>query len=270
MRSFLALFFSASTLAAIACGGRVDGIVGDGGGACPSPAVVENGGACDAGGRSCPATETGCDGNPIDCTCSGGSWACPEPPPCIGPQPVCPTQATPGTACPVSQQGCVVSTSVDYCGVFEELSCTCELTGSSLAWDCDEPPPPPDCNDAGACPSPSAVEEGFACDVSSGTSCVTDDPIVDCDGDVTGYISCECSGGSWACPFPPVMNCQDAGGPCPKPNDVVQDTACSSDGQQCPGNPQVCGGQVLYDAFECEQGLWQDVAVTDCDIDAGQ
>jgi hypothetical protein len=186
----------------------VDGVGGDGGVACPSPAAVESGGACNGNGLTCPWTATGCDGNPLDCTCAGGSWVCQEPPPCIAPQPVC--------------------------------------------------------------PAPSAVQEGFTCDVSSGTSCVTDDPIVDCEGDVTGYLSCVCTGGTWACPFPPVQTCEDAGGPCPKPNDIVQDTACSSDGQQCPGNPQVCGGQVLYDAFECEQGLWQDVAVTDCDVDAGQ
>jgi hypothetical protein len=263
MRSFLALFFSASVVAAFACGGRVDGIAGDGGGSCPQPVAIQDGFSCSENGQSCPSAEPGCDG-PLYCSCSGGSWSCVAPP-CVPPPPVCPTTVQAGSACLTSQRGCVASASVTDCaGMPIMLSCDCEQDG----WVCEGTVP--GCADAQACPSPSAVQEGFACDLVSGTSCVTDDPIVDCDGDVTGYISCACSGGTWACPFTPVMNCQDAGGPCPKPNDVVQDTACSSDGQQCPGNPQVCGGQVLYDAFECEQGLWQDVAVTDCDIDAGQ
>jgi hypothetical protein len=31
----------------------------------------------------------------------------------------------------------------------------------------------------------------------------------------------------------------------------------------------VCDGQVDYDAFQCQGGFWNDVAVTVCAVDAG-
>jgi hypothetical protein len=256
-RLLRSLVLAVPVLAALACGGRVDGV---GGGACPVPASIQNGVACYASGQSCPSAESGCLGNPVECSCSGGAWSCVLPP-CV-PPPVCPTTTTAGSACPASEQGCVASATIEACGVTTTVSCDCQQG----AWVCEGTGK--DCPDAQACPSPSSVQEGDACDV-SGMSCASDDPIVDCNGDITGYYSCNCAGGSWQCPFPPVMSC-DAGGPCPQPTDVVMDTACPTDGQQCPGNPQNCGGQVLYDAFQCEQGLWQDVAVTYCDLDAGQ
>jgi len=261
MRIFLrSLVLAVPVVAALACGGRVDGIHGDA--ICPTPASIQAGGACYSNGQSCPSAEPGC-GGPLECECSNGEWSCLAPP-CPPPPPVCPTNVTVGSSCTASQQGCTASAFVAGCnGTTDTVSCTCEQGD----WVCEGTLP--GCADAQACPSPSAVQEGFSCDVASGTSCQTDEPIVDCDGNTTGYLSCVCSGGTWACPFPPVQSC-DAGGPCPKPVDVVMDTACPTDGQQCPGNPQECGGQVLYDAFQCEQGLWEDVAVTVCDLDAGQ
>jgi hypothetical protein len=100
-------------------------------------------------------------------------------------------------------------------------------------------------------------------------SCRSNVEIVDCAGQFQGYVSCDCEGGSWLCFDPGPPSCIDATTGCPPPGDVQQGVSCSSEGQQCPGRPTECGGQILYDAFQCTGGTWDDIATTICDVDAG-
>ncbi len=45
---------------------------------------------------------------------------------------------------------------------------------------------------------------------------------------------------------------------------------CSNqEGQVCPGNPQNCGGEIYYDALECE-GSWVPIATTTCALYEGE
>ena len=63
--------------------------------------------------------------------------------------------------------------------------------------------------------------------------------------------------------------CPPAAGGCPDPQSVEQGVSCYSPGLQCPGNPNYCDGALFYDAFECDGGLWNDIAVTGCPQDGG-
>jgi hypothetical protein len=63
--------------------------------------------------------------------------------------------------------------------------------------------------------------------------------------------------------------CPDASTGCPDPSSIAQGAACFTEGQQCPGKPTDCGGQILYDAFQCTAGQWDDIATTICDLDGG-
>jgi hypothetical protein len=142
--------------------------------------------------------------------------------------------------------------------------CSCQSDGQGAAiWACtqgfepecpDAQPPPP------GCPDPSVVGEGGSCDVSSQLTCATDVPLYDCSGNYIGNESCQCFG-AWNCETP--IECADAS-TCPAPQDVEQGVGCFSPGTQCPGNPTNCDGAIFYDAFECDNGEWNDVATTGC------
>jgi hypothetical protein len=141
--------------------------------------------------------------------------------------------------------------------------------GGSGSWECSFPEYP-ECLDAQPyCPAANDIQPGGTCDIDPSLSCGSDIPIYDCDGQVTGYVSCFCYAGGWSCPMPPLPECPDASGTCPAPKSIAQGVPCSAEGEQCPGNPQECGGQMLYDAFQCTAGQWDDVATTFCDLDAG-
>jgi hypothetical protein len=229
----------APLLAALACGGIVEPDPGGGGGSssggsssgssggsgsggssgsssggvtCPDPQSVQPGASCSAAGSTCPSDIAfacaggpggggGGPGGPIQCTCTDGSWFCPEP------------------ECPVG------------------------------------------------CPDPSEVVPGGSCGLPSSLSCASNTPIVTCDGTPVGNLQCQCFSGQWECPEPG-PDCQPDGGPgtCPPPQQVQDGVTCNAaPGETCPGNPQVCDGQVDYDAFECQSGVWTDVATTVCE-----
>ena len=63
-------------------------------------------------------------------------------------------------------------------------------------------------------------------------------------------------------PCPPPMACPD-------PYSIYEFTYCNTYGVTCPGNPQTCGSQIYYDAFQCSNNGWESVATTYCGIDDG-
>lgn len=250
-------------LAALACGGRTDGIPGTNG--CPAPSAVVDGASCSTSGLVCPTTGATCDGAQATCTCSGGRFGCGDfPVTCTN---ACPVSATPGSSCdPATQGGCTFAVTVPLCGGGSyTASCSCQPQGASGAgtWDCGAAPEP-DCPDAQpGCPPPSTIQLGGTCSVGANVSCQSAIPVYGCSGQVEGYVSCFCDAGGWNCAEPGAPDCA-----CPDPSGVQQGLSCTVEGQQCPGRPSVCGGQVLYDAFQCTNGTWDDIATTICDVDA--
>jgi hypothetical protein len=174
-------------------------------------------------------------------------------------------EAQPGSACDLATQGpCTVPYTYTGCnGIALTASCSCQSDGQgSGVWACNASPEP-DCPDAQppACPDPSSVVQGNGCDVSPQLSCDSETPAYDCNGNVVGDESCQCFGGSWSC----ITSEPDCPPPtCPDPQTVEQGVSCASSGSQCPGNPTECDGAIFYDAFECVDGAWNDVAVTGC------
>lgn len=100
-------------------------------------------------------------------------------------------------------------------------------------------------------------------------NCPSATPYYDCNGNVAGDLSCTCSGGEWYCPEPPMVCSVDASAGCPTPASLQAGAPCNAEGDTCPGNPTQCDGQTDYDAFQCTNGVWVDVAHTVCDVDAG-
>jgi len=122
-----------------------------------------------------------------------------------------------------------------------------------------------------SCPAPSDTQAFFgasSCDLPDTTQCPVEFPGTPCaDGQPsTEEGDCACDQGHWMCET--VAYCP-APTTCPAPGAVQQGVQCASPGQQCPGNPQPCDGAVFYDAFQCEGGSWNDVAVTECEEEGG-
>jgi len=251
-------------LAALACGGRV-GLVG-GGGTCPSPSAVASGAACTSAGQTCTGSVSYC-GTPdsVDCTCTDGAWACPVATgtPCVV---ACPpsNSVQPGSSCSLPAQGvCTVELTSTGCdGLTYQSFCSCQGSEGSGVWECPQPLGP-ECADAQppGCPDPSTVVNGNGCNVPPQVSCSSDIPAYDCNGNIIGDAQCQCYGGAWSC-ITPEPNCPPTG--CPAPQSVEQGISCVSPGAQCPGNPTNCDGAVFYDAFECDNGSWNDIAITGC------
>jgi hypothetical protein len=268
-RLVVALASVVPILAVLACGGRTDAI---GNGGCPAPASVVQGAACSPAGQSCQSATTSCNGEPEQCVCDNGTFQCTDANVCPG---QCPTSVQPGALCDEATLGaCSVTITITNCGVSYPATCSCRANGGVGAptWDCGAEPLP-DCPDAQppGCPAASSIQLGGACAVGSNLTCPSATPIYGCGGQIDGYVSCFCDGGAWNCADPGLPDCPDVAPPppaCPLPSDVQQGTACFSDGQECPGRPTYCGGQVLYDAFQCTAGAWNDVATTICDVDA--
>jgi hypothetical protein len=127
------------------------------------------------------------------------------------------------------------------------------------------PPEPPGCAD------PARIRAGGPCNSSGNLACPSEIPEYGCDGQIVGHLSCYCSQYAWTCPEPELPACPEAGPPpvCPDPYSVGQGLACSDPGQVCAGNPSWCDGQLDYDAFECQGGVWTDIASTVCEGEGG-
>jgi hypothetical protein len=188
------------------------------------------------------------DGGPVDPRCASGSP--------IGT----------GLACGLAGLACPLGTVTDCNGNGRTLECFCNGT----AWNCDPVPVAPECPPPTACPDPSTVYPGSGCDVAIGQQCVsTDIPSPGCGGELPPPMKgvCTCTSSGWSCPVmptpcPPPMACPD-------PYSVYEFTYCNSYGITCPGNPQTCGSQIYYDAFQCSNNGWESVATTFCGIDGG-
>jgi hypothetical protein len=220
-------------VALLACSGRLDSIPGGGGGS------SSGGGSGSSSGSSGSSSGS-----------SSGGDVCPAP-----------SSVTNDVACSPNGMACPSSETVSDCnGSASPLTCVCE----GGQWFCDGPGCPPP-----ACPVAQDVAPGGSCFVSSNVSCASNTPFVGCDGKIAGYLQCLCNGGQWSCPEPPMFCPVDAGAGCPSPHSIAQGAPCSDPGGDCPGNPQVCDGQVDYDAFQCQNGVWVDVAQTVCASDGG-
>jgi hypothetical protein len=176
-----------------------------------------------------------------------------------------------GSACDLAtQSGCSPAVTVSSCNGQYTTTCACQSDGAGYAtWDCGAAPVP-DCADAQppSCPPSYSILAGGTCTAPSNVQCPSQIGMYDCSGDFLGDAQCQCLGGAWSCPIPTPV-CDAGPGPCPDPTSVAQGAFCSSEGQQCPGNPTDCGGQILYDAFQCTGGQWDDIATTICDLDGG-
>jgi hypothetical protein len=198
---------------------------------------------------------------------------------------VCPGVADVHTGAPcdfATQDQCAVPITYAGCdNVAVTGTCSCLPTpAGTAAWLCDgpspclpPPPPPPPDLDASACPSAASIVEQAACNVDSQLSCPSDQGVYDCYGTLLGDESCSCLAGQWFCRGFSVPACVDAAPPpgpeCPDAGSIEQGDPCSAPSQECPGNPQPCDGVVFYDAFECDNGQWRDVATTHCADDGG-
>lgn len=179
-----------------------------------------------------------------------------------------PDQVNDGAACAVEGLTCGSSQeAIDPCTgkATGQAQCSCSNGGWScdIAYTCPNPPP--------ECPAPSAVSPGTGC-TSANMQCVSAQTYVDCNG-AAHDLMCTCDG-TWICPTPGPDCPPDAGPPppppmCPDVSTVTGGSSCTQEGQQCPGNPQLCGGLTVYDAFQCENGQWTDIAPTICDADGG-
>lgn len=119
------------------------------------------------------------------------------------------------------------------------------------------------------CPSPAMVVPNQACDVATEVSCTSDTTYAGCDGQPAGMLTCACLDGQWFCPEPGITCPADAGTSCPLPAEIQSGMPCDQLDATCPGNPTMCNGQVQYDAFQCVDGVWNDVASASCDADGG-
>ena len=268
MRTWLrALTLVTPVLAALACGGNVDS--GNGGEAqCPEYSALIGAGTCSAAGQKCTASAPGCD-NTFECTCTSGTWTCPA---ISDTCQVCPAAPTPGGSCTAAQVGCVLPATIPACnGGTAEVSCTCTTDpADSSGWSCDDASAPVCQPDANACPAPSAVVAGDACDLPLNVECASDIPIKPCfdGGGNAGFVLCDCTAGVWGCGSA-TPTCVD-GGACPAPTMIDEDVPCQEEGQRCPGSPVECGGEVFDEQFVCGGGVWNAVLVGSCNyLDAG-
>jgi len=222
----------------LACGGRFDGNVPDAGGSSSSSGGSSGGGS---GGSS------GGSGS------SSGGQGCPAP-----------ANVTNGVACSPDGITCLSAETITDCnGNASPIDCDCQ----GGQWFCDGPGPGP-CPQP-VCPQAQQVVPNTSCSVSSQLTCASATPYYDCNGNVAGDLQCNCNSDQWFCPEPDVICPTDGGAGCPPPASIQSGEGCNDYNTTCPGNPTQCNGQTDYDAFQCDNGVWVDVAQTTCDVDAG-
>jgi len=120
------------------------------------------------------------------------------------------------------------------------------------------------------CPAAQQVVPNTYCNLTGKLTCNSATPYYDCNGNVAGYLQCNCYADQWSCPEPPMVCEVDASTSCPPPASLQVGAPCNVDpSSTCPGNPTQCEGQTDYDAFQCENGVWIDVAQTVCGLDGG-
>jgi hypothetical protein len=173
-----------------------------------------------------------------------------------------------GAACSDPGQTCMGTVSFDECGSGQSVTTQC--TCASGTWQCPVA-------FSGACPAPtvpcpipSAITPGGSCTTSSYLSCSSDIAVQVCNGDPSdGTLQCICNDGAWNCAEGTPVCVIEAGGACPPPGNTFQGQACDEYGITCGGDEQFCGGGPVYDALQCQNGVWTVVASTFCDADGG-
>jgi hypothetical protein len=144
-----------------------------------------------------------------------------------------------GSSCDWGGASCRVAVPAG-CGPGSTEDTTCECTGGSVV--CPSFVPPPCIGPAPACPIPSSITAGGTCS-GDGTSCMSAIPEYDCDGNVTGYASCTCSGGAWACAIG-TPGCPPPPPPPPPPSTCAG--SCTPGATCTATGAGVCGGPRLY------------------------
>jgi hypothetical protein len=204
-----------SLLALVACGGSVVRLEppGDGGSGddstptpgCPSETYVGKGGECSTDGAQCLGLVSipSCSGDPggspttAECTCAGGTWACPIgfSGGCPGPIVPCPVPSsiTQGGACTTdSSLVCTSNIPIPTCNgqPSGDITCSC-LQGT---WSCEQFGGPACIIDASApCPNPNSTFAGQGC-ATYGMTCGGD--ALSCGG-TTVYDALACVAGVW-------------------------------------------------------------------------
>jgi hypothetical protein len=108
------------------------------------------------------------------------------------------------------------------------------------------------------CPPETDVQANTACGVLQNLSCKSSTNAYDCNGQVAGFVPCNCVAGAWACA--PTSACFDARPPCPPSTLVQSNAACTSpEYLQCKSEMHTydCSGQVDgYVSCSCVSGSW--------------
>lgn len=232
-------------LSLLACGGRFDGNVpGDGGSSSSSGGGSGSGSGGSSGGSGGSSGGSGS---------SSGGEMCPAP-----------ANVQSSGACSPDGLTCPTDVTIPDCNgnPGPPLTCICQ----SGQWFCDAPGPG-QC--PVTCPDAQNVVPNTPCKLPASLTCPSATPFYDCNGNVAGDLTCTCNGGAWYCLPPPMVCPVDAGTGCPDPKSIQSGAPCVDPNTTCPGNPTQCNGQTDYDAFQCENGVWVDVAVTVCDVDGG-
>jgi hypothetical protein len=187
------------------------------------------------------------DGGPVDPRCASGNP--------IGT----------GLACSASGMVCPLGTISDCNGDVRTLECLCE----GHSWSCEPVPAAPSCPPPSACPDPSVLFPGAACNGLVGQLCAsTEIPSSTCSGPPPPPVMgiCTCTSSGWACPQAKMPCPSPPPSSCPDPFGVYAGGYCTASGMDCSGNPQSCGNQTYYDALECEGNYWVTLARTSCDL----
>ena len=170
MRTLFSVTFVFTIVAAVHCGGRVDGDP-DGGSCNPTD-------SCSTEGATCTITTASECQQPSQttCTCENGMWACPLPADC---EIACPIDTYPGSSC--TQKGLQCEAMVKPQCVDVPIMCTCD----GQQFQC----PIPDCP-TNLCPPSDQVVSGDPCSVPGNELCA-------------GSLGAQCTcTGTWQCEDP--------------------------------------------------------------------
>jgi hypothetical protein len=146
------------------------------------------------------------------------------------------------------------------------VECTC-MQG---IWQCVSTQPSCIAPSPPGCPAEQSVAQGGYCYNAPDQTC-TGEWTESCpSGPVTSQTYCSCQSNAWVC-NPVATLCPEGpdGGGCPSPWNVFSGASCVGNAVNCAGNPQPCGTSTVFDAFDCINGAWVDVAPTTCDLDGG-
>jgi hypothetical protein len=104
----------------------------------------------------------------------------------------------------------------------------------ALAWGCHAGDGPgtwqaADMDSSTPCPASANVQANQACSAPQGTSCKSEIPRLDCNGQQTGFVACTCAQGVWMCGAP--SDCPEAGTDATASDEAGIDATASEGGE---------------------------------------